>query len=431
MGHLKEKLFSPELVLRYRVSVGDFTRKRKQNFHHTIVFMLNFLTKSLSAEIVSFVSFIRQTIEDKQQFFTKSAFVQCRKKIHPEVFKYLSDSLIEEFYTDNDASVKRWNGFRILAVDGSRLTLPDTRELEKIYGRAGNHTDAGVVQARFSTLYDVLNRFVIDGCLSSLSVGERELAYGHLAFAKVGDLIIYDRGYPSFELVCEHFARGVDFLIRVKTDFSNVVNDFYQSRLSTAVVRIRPGKNINFSGKPYSKSDSVQVRLLRVELSSGETEILMSSLFDTDKYPDSLFKELYFLRWGIETFYDEIKNKMHIECFSGYSAHSILQDFYATLFVSNVQSLLVGELNDELIKESKNNKYQYKVNTNLSYGILKDRVITLFLSDKEIRHIIEELKELFQIDKVPIRPNRKNQRNVRKYSKREKPKCFKNKKNAI
>ncbi len=65
--------------------------------------MINFLTKSLSIEIENFVSFIKNRIGlGDIEYFTKSAFVQCRKKIKPEVFKYLSDNLVEEFYTDND-----------------------------------------------------------------------------------------------------------------------------------------------------------------------------------------------------------------------------------------------------------------------------------------------------------------------------------------
>jgi hypothetical protein len=111
--------------------------------------MRNCLTKSLSVEIESFISFIGQNIKEvKISCFTKSAFVQCLKKIKPEVFKYLSDSLIEEFYTDNDESIKLWNGFRLPAVDGSRRTLPDTRALEKIYGKTKNQSESGVVQAR-------------------------------------------------------------------------------------------------------------------------------------------------------------------------------------------------------------------------------------------------------------------------------------------
>jgi hypothetical protein len=394
--------------------------------------MLNFLTKSLSAEIDSFISFIKHTIKEKQlSCFSKSAFVQCRKKIKPDVFKYLSDSLIEEFYTDNDESIKLWNGFRLLAVDGSRLTLPDTQELEELYGRTKNQSDTGVVQARISVLYDVLNKFAIDGCLSALSSGEGVLALNHLAFSKAGDLIIYDRGYPSFDLIYEHFERGIDFLIRVKSDFSNVVNQFYQSGLDTDIVKMYPGKNTKLSDKSYCKDSFKQVRLVRVELSTQEVEILITSLLDEKQYPTSLFKELYFLRWGIETFYDEIKNKIKVENFSGYSAHSILQDFYAALFVSNVQSLIVGEMNDELAKESKGNKYQYKVNSNLSYGFLKNRIITLFFSNKEMGVIISELKDLFKKHTIPIRPNRKYERNVDKYRKRGKPKLLKNSKDAI
>jgi hypothetical protein len=425
-------VFSEDIVLKYKVSETDFTRKRKQSFHSSIVFMINFLTKSLSAEIENFICFISQNIKEKEIVcFTKSAFVQCRKKIKPEAFKYLSDSLIEEFYTDNDDSIKLWNGFRLLAVDGSRLSLPDTQELEKIYGRTKNQSETGVVQARISVLYDVLNKFAIDGSLSPLSTGESVLALNHLAFAKGKDLIIYDRGYPSFNLIYEHFEKGIDFLIRVKADFSNITREFYKSGLYSDIVQIKPGKNTKLSDKSYSKETSKAVRLVKIELPSGEVEILITSLLDSAKYPDSIFKDLYFLRWGVETFYDELKNKIKAEHFSGYSGHSILQDFYAALFVSNVQSLIVGEINDELAEEFTENKYQYKVNNNLSYGFLKDRIITLFFSDKEMEIIVSELKKLFKKHTIPIRPNRKYERNTDKYRKRDKPKVLKNIKDAI
>jgi len=411
---------------------SDFTRNRKQSFHSTVVFMINFLTKSLSVEIANFISFIKYNMPGASiNGFTKSAFVQYRKKIKPEVFKSLSDSLIEEFYTDNDESIKLWNGFRLLAVDGSRLVLPDTAELESIYGRTRNQSETGVIQARISVLYDVLNRFAIDGILAPLSTGESVLALNHLAFAKTKDLIIFDRGYPSFNLIYEHFEKGVDFLIRVKADFSNITREFYQSGLQSAIARMQPGKNIKLSDKSYSKNTFKEVRLVRVELPDGEAEILITSLFDSKKYPDYIFKELYFLRWGVETFYDELKNKIKIEHFSGYSEHCILQDFYAALFVSNVQSLIVGEINDELAKKSTGNKYQYKVNNNLSYGFLKDRIISLFFSDKQMDVIVSELKVLFKKHTIPIRPDRKYDRNVDKYRKRAKPKLLNNNKNTF
>ena len=91
--------------------------------------MLNFLTKSLSFEIENFLLYFKRQLIP-QNPFTKSAFVQARKKIKPEVFVHLNKKLVEEFYTNNSAVKTKFKGKRILAVDGSRLTLPKTKELE-------------------------------------------------------------------------------------------------------------------------------------------------------------------------------------------------------------------------------------------------------------------------------------------------------------
>lgn len=126
---------------------------------------------------------------------------------------------------------------------------------------------------------------------------------------------------------------------------------------------------------------------------------------------------------GVETFYDELKNKIKTEHFSGHSNNSILQDFYVVLFVSNVQSLIVGEINDELALKSAKTKYQYKVNCNLSFGFMKNRIITLFFSDELIENIVTELKNIFKKHTIPIRPNRKYERNTDKYRQRAKLNC--------
>ncbi len=393
--------------------------------------MMNFLRKSLSLEIENFVNHIKSLVGTNMfSRFTKSAFVQCRSKIHPEVFKHLSNKLIEEFYTDNDASIKLWEGFRVLSVDGSRMTLPNTKELACEYGKTKNQSKTSVVQARVSVLYDVLNKYVIDGILSPLSVGEANSAIRHLEFTNPKDLVIYDRGYPSFRLIFEHYQRNIDFLIRVKKDFNNKTIAFYSNGKSSEIVKIYPGKNTKITDKPYSKDTHQEIRLVRVELSGGESEILMTSLKNVTAFPNSIFKELYFKRWGVETFYDEFKNKLKAEHFSGYSKHCILQDFYAALFVSNVQSLIIGDINDEL-RQNASTKYEYKVNNNLSYGFLKDRIVTLFFSGTDTETIMDELKELFKKHLVPIRPNRKFDRQKDKYRNRQKPKVPKNMKDSL
>ena len=394
--------------------------------------MLNFLTRSLSIEIVNFLSFLKRK-DIAQETFSKSAFVQARKKIKPEVFKHLNQRIIEEFYKDNSGVLRQFDNLRILAMDGSRLTLPFTKELEEIYGQTKNQTNTYIVQTKACVLYDLLNEICINGVLSSIDTDERTQAKQLLEHCQANDLIIYDRGYPSFELIYEHYQKNLHFLMRMPLDFSQVLKDFVASGKTSQIVEIKPGQKKSFENKPYTKSSTLKIRLLRITLNGGGIEVLATSLLDSKHYGNEVFKELYFKRWKIETYYDELKNKLKIEEFSGYSNQSILQDFYSTLFVSNIQTLIENEINEEIEKESetKNIKYQYKINTTLSYGFMKDRILELFFTKNDMNDIINELKELFKKHLIPIRPNRKFERKIGKYRTRTKPIVTKNQKNSL
>jgi len=378
--------------------------------------MMNFLRKSLTLEIENFVSHLKRDCGlSTFKSFTKSAFIQCRKKIQPEVFKRLNNLLIDEFYTDNELGIKRWNSFRVLAVDGSSVNLPFTKELQQIYGLTKNQTDTGIVQARVSVLYDVLNNYVLDGILSPKVIGERSLALRHLVKSKINDFIIYDRGYPSYDFIHEHYKRNLAFLIRTKVSFSAVTKDFVANGKTTQVVEIYPGKKTIIIDKEYHKNTPIKVRLIRIDLPSGDTELLITSLLDNKKYPHKIFKELYFKRWKVETFYDELRNKLKVEHFSGYSHQSILQNFNASLFISNIQTLVVSDLEKDIKKIAKTRELDYKVNNNLSYGFLKNRMISLFFNNPNMEDVLSELKILFKKELIPIRPNRSNERNIGKY----------------
>ena len=212
---------------------------------------------------------------------------------------------------------------------------------------------------------------ILNGALAPNKTGEREMLLSLLDVLetiKNKYLIILDRGYPGFDIAYEFKKRNIDFVIRLSSNFNKEVEAF-----------------INNS----EVDTTITVRLVKVILDNGDVEILMTSLTDNVEYPVSIFKELYFMRWGIETLYDKVKNKLKVEEFTGYSDISILQDFYCTLFLSNIQSLLVSEANEELIKQNINDKkYEYKVNTNLSIGFIKERIVELFLKENNAEDIL-------------------------------------------
>ena len=86
-------------------------------------------------------------------------------------------------------------------------------------------------------------------------------------------------------------------------------------------------------------ADPLRVRLIRVELESGEVEVLITSLLDTKAYPYRAFAKLYALRWGIEENYKREKQRLEIENFSGRSPWVLLQDFHAKIFAQNLTAI--------------------------------------------------------------------------------------------
>lgn len=55
-----------------------------------------------------------------------------------------------------------------------------------------------------------------------------------------------------------------------------------------------PAKKSIFRDKDYDENTALRVRMIRIDLLGGEVEVLMTSLFDSQEYPASMFKELYF-----------------------------------------------------------------------------------------------------------------------------------------
>ena len=140
-----------------------------------------------------------------------------------------------------------------------------------------------------------------------------------------------------------------------------------------------------------------RVRVLRFILYSGIEEVLITSLYN-ERYTIEDFKKLYFKRWGIEIKFDELKNRLEIENFTGTTKIAIEQDFYASIYLSNMFKLAKQE-SDEIIKENnKENdlKHEYKTNLNMLVGCLKDKLILMMLKknnrkrNKMYKYIMEQ-----------------------------------------
>ena len=197
------------------------------------------------------------------------------------------------------------------------------------------------IKARISTAYDPLNKVGIDHQITSISGSEKEMFVQHLNVLTPNDLVILDRGYPSFFTFKCLYTKGISFCMRIHSSFYSVCNEFFDSNDTDRIVTISASKESKRDCRIHGLNvEDIVIRLVKVILDSGEIEVLATSLLDKKKYPRPLFKRLYFLRWPVEEYYKSIKHTVQLESFSGISKLAVLQDYYACGLIMALAAIL-------------------------------------------------------------------------------------------
>lgn len=392
---------------------NDFTRKRKVGFVPLVCMIIRMVRKSTQLELDEFREMFMPEL--RETTYTKQSFSEARQKLSPIAFTLLNDELIRGFYEDGD--FKTYKGFRLLAMDGSFLEVPNTQGNRNVYGYVSTQqADFKMVRALSSHLFDVENKIVVSACLSRYDDSERNLAKQNieklLQFEQdhIPNLILFDRGYPSADFISYLHEKGIQYVMRTRSSFYKEVMD---TCTDDEVVKIEitkeRAKKLKEQGTPIKRGTVIAVRVLKVKL-PGETEILLTNV-GTGKLSHGESKELYFKRWGIETQFNELKNKFEIENFSGEKPLLIEQDFYATVFLSNTASLFEQEAQEEMLEKRQNGTYkyeEYRINKNILVGKIKNRFIEMILEEdadkKDVlyRRFLDEL----QRNVVPVIPGR-------------------------
>jgi hypothetical protein len=373
----------------------DFTRNRIMPFGELIIFMLMSHKNSTATALRRFFRDIgKETVTMTQQSLS-----EARKKVTVQAFTCLFRLTVDAMTED---CTKKWHNYRVYAIDGSKITLPADSSLRSHYGALGK--DRTVPTAQASILYDVLNDIVCDAAIEPLSTDERTIAKKHIKAvdslaANDSKLIIFDRGYPSFELIELLESKGLSYVMRVKSKFSKDIDS--QASQDGYVWLEQNGKRIH-------------VRVVKFALDSGETETLITNITDK-RLGKNAFKKLYFLRWPVETKYDIVKNKLQLENFNTRTVEGIEQDFFAAMYLTNfaAATLIDVQSDIETARTGKNNKYRYKANMNELIGILKDRLVFAIAQDDPDMQVamIDSILNEVRRNVVPIRPKRHVPRN--------------------
>lgn len=415
----------------FSVSNQDFTRCRKLNAVDLIKLILNMGAGSLNSEIF-------RAFPDVNLRMTASAFEQQKAKLKPECFK----EIMTELGQANNALQLLDDKYLVVAIDGSDFNQPFNPKSENIFQGKDGRT---YCQIHVNALYDVLNKLYLDLVIQpKQKMNERAAA---LTMLKKLDrqgkdfLVLMDRGYTGFNLIenCNRLKHCY-YVIRTKAgngaikEIRAMSNHEYDTDLSCRVTsshyyyvthkdtekylhlilhkkhhyKIIRSKNTIDQRWDFEDMCNVKFRVCKFRInppgSDNEWEVLITNL-NRKEYPLARMKEIYHLRWGIETSFRELKYDLSGVQFHSKKDQFVYMEIYAHFAMYNAVSLSVAAGSKPYVKS----KYQYQIDFKMACCIWRRYFSLSDNSDINFEQLLLDM--VFYL--TPIRPGRRDKRKLK------------------
>lgn len=391
-----------------------FSRSRKLPLETTIKLLLSMDGGSLKKELY-----------DSGIDVTPSAFVQQRSKISSNLFQQILQN-----FNRNCTDTATYKGYRVLAVDGTCINMARNPKSESFVSYEGN--PKGYNQMHLNPLYDVCSKTYFDCVIQPQPTADEIGALIEMLYKNDFDgknIIVADRGYESYNVFAHLLNHGgVDFLIRVKQDKTAMreIKKLPMVQLDTDVsftittsqtnedkrenrIFLQTGSKKGKTNSPNTRITRwdfpspypMKFRVVRFILDTGEYETLATSLPRSFTIED--MKELYHMRWGIETSFRELKYCIGLVNLHGKKDEFVKQEIYSALTMYNFCNRISNAV---VIEQKDTNIYEYKVNFTMAIYLCKQFYKT---PNADGAKLIQDIARYTE----PIRLGRKDERNLK------------------
>jgi len=274
---------------------------------------------------------------------------RSRKKLPWTIFRDILEDAVELAYKlwPRDPSYL-WHGMSVIGIDGSKYNLPATEDNRKEFDpQSGLQYDGKghYPQCLVSTAYDVFRRIPVARTVVSIHGSERDEALNLLPSIRPGAVLLFDRGYPSYHLICslrDNYNGYFIFRCPARSTFP-AVEEFVRNGRQEGFILLHPSNNYldGLSRRQRKKAKVIQLRIIRLVSPDGTVSVLLSNLLNQSRYPGEDIVDLYFRRWEVETNYRNEKVVLEIEQFHGKSPNSIRQELFAVTIMSVIARTLM------------------------------------------------------------------------------------------
>ncbi len=247
-----------------------------------------------------------------------------------------------------------WYGRRILAVDGSAFSMPDTPENQEKYPQPGSQKKGcGFPVAGFVAVICLATGALLGAMLGTWKTHELALFYSLRHYFRTGDIFLADRGFSSYGEMALFWKRGVDSVLRLhqrrRADFRSgrvLAIDDHVATWIKPVCRPKGLQQEDYDQLP----EMLQIREIRYRVivkGYRTNEVTLSTtLLDAEIYSTEALADLYFQRWQVEVDFRHLKITMQLDVCRGKSPDVVEKEFWAHALAYNLIRRLMWDAGD-------------------------------------------------------------------------------------
>jgi hypothetical protein len=349
---------------------------------------------------------------------TAPAFIQQRGKLLPETFQYL----LREF--NSQFSFELYKGkYQLLACDGSEFNIARNQEDADTFHPPNGKSKKGFNMIHATALYDIMSKRYLD---CEIQPGRKKDEYRAACnlidrYAHGGSpIFIGNRGFASYNVFAHAIEKGMFFIIRAKDlntrrmldvaqlpprmdDYADLIltrtsiksKRKQNPELTTRYRYICPDVGFDFIELKSADEYPISLRLVRFEVTDGIYENIVTNLPPSEFTPDDI-KELYWMRWNIETSFRDLKHTIGAANFHSKKVEFIRMEIWARMIMFNFCAIVTAHV----VIAQKDAKHIYQVNFSMAVKICRF-LIRLPCSEKP-----PDVEGLIGKHVLPVRPGR-------------------------
>ena len=393
----------------------DFTRHRILDLNTLVKTLMTLNAKSMANELIDL--FIH-----KDHIPSESALIQQRNKLSYEAFHYLLCS-----FQQKPTKQYCFKGYRLLAIDGSGLKIANNKDdLESRHSGIGGKAPFNEIFVH--ALFDLLQQSYVDFQITKLHKNNEPRTFVNMLQNFTSDfpvIFLGDMNYSTFNVMAHIHSIGQSFVLRTKDITSNGSasafdlpdkDEFDLSLPDLTLTRLQSAEhNQDNNHLRYLTRDSVfdflstrtkenenqffqlPLRIVRFSIAEDKYETIYTNL-DPAAFPLRIIKQLYAMRWGVETSFRRLKHTIGVIYTHSKKADFIFQEIFAKAIMFNFVAFCTASI----IRQKGENGYYYTVNFSVAVNLCKKyflETINLLKLEKNISRSMN-----------PIRPSKSYKR---------------------